>query len=67
MCHTEIIMKFVNAKLKMKELKCERCGDLYVQGHLTGTDELCELCREETIEDEEPDMSGADGENSGER
>ena len=51
----------------MKELKCERCGDLYVQGHLTGTDELCELCREETIEDEEPDMSGADGENSGER
>jgi hypothetical protein len=58
----ENIIKFVNAKLNMKELKCERCGELYVRGHLTGTDEYCEQCLEEIEADtpDEPDMSGAD-------
>ena len=52
----------------MKELKCQKCGDLYVQGYL-GDDELCDQCLEEKELDipDEPDMSGADGPNSGER
>jgi hypothetical protein len=52
----------------MKELKCSRCGDLFIQGYASN-DEVCDQCFEEkVIEDmEAPDMSGADGPNSGER
>ena len=54
----------------MKELPCRRCGDMFAphQSNI-GKGELCDLCIEETEMDipEEPDMSGADGPNSGER
>jgi hypothetical protein len=45
----------------MKELKCSRCGDLFVQGYASD-DEVCDQCFEEMAVDipDEPDMSGAD-------
>lgn len=45
----------------MKELKCEKCEDLYIQSYLNN-DNLCDQCFEERELDipDEPDMSGAD-------
>jgi uncharacterized protein (DUF983 family) len=45
----------------MKELKCTRCGELYVQGFLNDS-EYCDQCLEEIECDipDQPDMSGAD-------
>lgn len=51
----------------MPELKCQRCGDLFIQDHRNL--DVCSQCAEEIEADtpDEPDMSGADGANSGER
>lgn len=52
----------------MKELKCPDCGDLFVQDYQKL--DKCDACaevEEQEIDLEEPDMSGADGANSGER
>jgi hypothetical protein len=45
----------------MKELKCIRCGDLYVESYI-GKSDVCDQCLEEIECDtpDEPDVSGAD-------